>query len=109
MNKKISLLSIIIGSFLLSACDTPLPQCESSDSIDLFTQIMSNSLKENQVDAKIVEIKDPKEVGFNKKDEFRVCKANVIFSDGSSENITYNVYWKNKNKKDYFYVEIPEQ
>lgn len=106
MRKFITIISAVYTSLLLTGClGNDLPKCDDKDTKSTLADIITKSIKADGDDYKYIDAKDIKEIGFNKDKEIRVCEANVLYSDGETENITYNIYWSSK-KKEIFYVEI---
>lgn len=107
MKRCLYFIGVSALSVLLSGClENSLPKCDAKETTQLFADIITKGLKEDGYDVKYISADDIKEIGFNKEKDIRVCQVNVLYSDGDKERVTYNVYWSDLKKKDYFYVEI---
>lgn len=104
--KKIIL--ILVSSVFLSGCFSELPLCDDSEVHKTLDSIITDNLKELDPSIKFVSANNIKESGFNKDKEIRVCKADIVISNGEETQLIYNIHWQNK-KKGMFWVEIPEQ
>ncbi|HGO5823715.1 TPA: hypothetical protein ACK3JW_001396 [Mannheimia haemolytica] len=104
--KRFLLTSIIISSSFLTGClEVDLPKCDDKDTTKTLSEIITKVLKDDGESYKFISSKNITEDGFNKETKIRVCSADVMFSNGYEERITYNVYWQNE-KNAMFYVEI---
>jgi hypothetical protein len=117
--------AILVGSvFLLSAClENELPLCDDQDTKTVIADVINKALFELQrspddktglqnlyndfanKNISFVEAKNIREVGFNEERQMRICKANIILSNGEDEKIDYRITWDNR-KKGIFEVEI---
>lgn len=92
----------IFGLIALSIFSSSnLPACESSDSADLVEKIINDLPVAKATGSKFVDLKEIKELGFNKKSEIRSCNATLITTSGE-DDLQYSIVWRNKDKGEYY-------